>query len=166
MRRAQRDRGFTLIELLIVVAIIGIIVAVVMINLINAIERARQRRTMADMRSISTAIEAYAIDRNAYPPAAGFTLPPGLSLPTKTLANTALYVEPTYIKTMPLTDGWNSWFQYDVSTLGTDYILRSAGRDGIPQATGAVSFGVTTNFNADIIFVNGMFVQYPEGIQN
>ncbi|MEO6327242.1 MAG: prepilin-type N-terminal cleavage/methylation domain-containing protein, partial [Thermoanaerobaculia bacterium] len=60
----RNRKGFTLIELLIVVAIIGIIVAIAIPNLLNAIQRAKQKRTMADMRSIGTAIEAYAIDHN------------------------------------------------------------------------------------------------------
>ena len=67
----RNSKGFTLIELLIVVAIIGIIVAIAIPNLLNAIQRAKQRRTMGDMRSAATAVEAYAVDLNRYPPAAG-----------------------------------------------------------------------------------------------
>ena len=52
-------------------AIIGIIVAIAIPNLLNAIQRAKQRRTMGDMRSTATAVEAYAVDLNRYPPAAG-----------------------------------------------------------------------------------------------
>jgi len=163
MRRALRDRGFTLIELLIVVAIIGLIVAIVIVNLINAIERARQRRTMGDMRSMAVAIEAFSTDRNQYPPAAGYTLPSGLLLPTKTLGVAGSYLVPTYIKVLPMVDGWNSWFTYAVSSSGNEYLIRSCGRDGIPESS--PPFGPTTNFNADIFFSNGIFVQYPEGIQ-
>ncbi len=163
MRRKSGHRGFTLIELLIVVAIIGIIVAIVSFNLINAIERARQRRTMADIRTLAGAIEAYAADGNRYPPAGGSTLPSGLSLPTATLGLTMNYLTPTYIRFVPMMDGWHSWYNYDISSAGTDYILRSCGRDGIPDA--APPFGITTSFNADIIFADGAFLQYPEGIQ-
>jgi general secretion pathway protein G len=162
MRRRPHDRGFTLIELLIVVAIIGIIVAIVVINLINAIQRARQRRTMGDMRSMAVAIEAYSTDRNQYPPAAGYALPSGLDL-TKTLGLTSTYLTPTYIKVVPMVDGWSSWYNYDVSSAGTEYVIRSCGRDGIADTS--PPFGPTTNFNADIFFSNGTFVQYPEGVQ-
>ena len=63
----RKERGFTLIELLIVVAIIGIIAAIAIPNLLNAINRGRQKRTMADMRSIATAIETYSVDYGFYP---------------------------------------------------------------------------------------------------
>ena len=63
----RKQKGFTLIELLIVVAIIGIIAAIAIPNLLNAINRGRQKRTMADMRSIATAVESYEVDFNFYP---------------------------------------------------------------------------------------------------
>src|SRR5213083_3770574 len=63
----RKERGFTLIELLIVVAIIGIIAAIAIPNLLNAIDRSKQKRTMADMRSVGTACEEYSIDNNFYP---------------------------------------------------------------------------------------------------
>src|SRR2546428_13479279 len=59
--------GFTLIELLIVVAIIGIIAAIAIPNLLNAIDRGKQKRTMADIRSVGTAVEEYVLDNNFYP---------------------------------------------------------------------------------------------------
>ncbi len=75
--KKRNNKGFTLIELLIVVAIIGIIVAIAIPNLLNAIQRAKQKRTMGDMRTAGTAAEAYAVDFNHYPAAAGYTLPVG-----------------------------------------------------------------------------------------
>ncbi len=161
--RIRRRAGFTLIEVLVVVAILGIIVAIAIVNYLNAIERARQRRSMADMRGISTAVEAYAADLDRYPPASAFVLPTGLSLPTENLLVARDYLQPTYIRTMPLVDGWNSWFTYAASASQADYVLRSSGRGGVPQT--APLYGVTTDFRDDIILVNGRFVQWPEGVQ-
>jgi len=64
----KRNRfAFTLIELLIVVAIIAILAAIAVPNFLEAQTRAKVSRTKADMRSISTGLEAYAIDHNNYP---------------------------------------------------------------------------------------------------
>src|SRR5713226_4193492 len=95
VRVSHRDRqGFTLIELLIVVAIIGIIAAIAIPNLLNAIDRGKQKRTMADERSIGTAVESYAVDNNFYPQNQS-------AMPTANL-------QPIYIKTLPPQDGWNN----------------------------------------------------------
>src|SRR2546428_6919982 len=90
--------GFTLIELLIVVAIIGIIAAIAIPNLLNAIDRGKQKRTMADIRSVGTAVEEYALDNNFYP----IQATQGNLNPTITEA-----IEPVYIKVAPSNDGWN-----------------------------------------------------------
>lgn len=60
--------GFTLIELLIVVAIIAILAAIAIPNFLQAQTRAKVSRAQADMRSISTGLEAYYVDNNEYPP--------------------------------------------------------------------------------------------------
>ncbi len=164
--RIRRDkRGFTLIELLIVVAIIGIIVAIAIPNLLNAIQRAKQKRTMADIRAIGTAAEAYAVDNNRYPAAAGFPWPSGVSVPSATVvAAVQDNLMPTYIKQIPLKDGWNSWFLYGTYNNNQDYAIQSNGKDGTSQSVSTLA-GPTNDFNADIIFVDGQFVQYPEGFQ-
>ena len=158
-----RRRGFTLIELLIVVAIIGVIAAIAIVNMINAIQRAKQKRSMGDMKTLATAIEAYATDWNHYPAAAGFTMPSGLSLPTGTLGEASSSISPTYLRVLPLVDGWNSWFNYGTSASKNDFVVRSTGADGIAETTPA--YGATTDFNADIILVDSTFVQFPEGAQ-
>jgi prepilin-type N-terminal cleavage/methylation domain-containing protein len=60
--------GFTLIELLIVVAIIAILAAIAIPNFLEAQIRAKVSRAKADMKTIATAIESYAVDYNVYPP--------------------------------------------------------------------------------------------------
>ena len=158
-----KRRGFTLIELLIVVAIIGIIVAIATVNLINAIQRAKQKRSMGDLKTLATAVEAYTTDHDYYPAAAGFALPAGLTLPTGTFGAVAGQVTPTYLRAAPLVDGWNSFFLYGTSPSRSDYALTSTGADGAPET--APVWGATTDFNADIIIVDGTFVQFPEGAQ-
>jgi general secretion pathway protein G len=163
----RNRKGFTLIELLIVVAIIGIIVAIAIPNLLNALQRAKQKRTMGDMRSIGTAAESYSIDYNSYPPSAAGAVPVlygGLSYPTATVGkNMSVYVSPTYLKIVPLTDGWSSWFLYTTNASHQDYAISSSAKDG--ASSSPTLSGPSTNFNVDIVFSDGQFTVYPEGVQ-
>ena len=148
----RKQKGFTLIELLIVVAIIGIIAAIAIPNLLNAINRGRQKRSMADMRAIATALEAYSGDFNFYPKTAA----------TK-VTDWNTYLTPTFIKRMPLNDGWNQAFVAIGDAAGTSYTIYSQVKGGAGTIPGAS--GPTTDFTTAIVFSNGQFYSWPEGMQ-
>ena len=145
-----KTRGFTLVELLIVVAIIGLLAAIAVPALNAALQRARQKRTMVELRALATAVSSYATD---YPfmPKVG----PGdadLLFP---------YLVPTYVRHLPAYDAWRNPIQYAAD--GLSYTVLSSGSDGIVQS--APPLGQTHTFADDIIVVNGVFVQWPDGIQ-
>ena len=138
----NNNKGFTLIELLIVVAIIGIIAAI-------AVQRSKQKRTMADIRYLGTALETYHVDFNKYPQTG--------------IANLAC-LEPNYMRIVEDIDGWGYSFHYVAFNSLQDYSLGSGGRDG-STPDWSLPAQTTTSFDDDIIFFDGQFMVYPEGVQ-
>jgi general secretion pathway protein G len=158
----KRESGFTLIELLIVIAIIGILAAIAIPNLLNAVQRGKQKRSMSDMRTMATAVEAYAVDNNIYPSA---QCTGKFTAITTVMTETSLSVlAPTYIANPVRRDGWSNFFLYNTSSNNQEYGFISRGRTGAADA--ALVCITTTNFNDDIVYSNGGFIQWPEGSQN
>lgn len=137
------------IGLVLLVPFLGILAAIAIPNFLTAMQRSKQKRTMADMRSIATALESYAADHNAYPKG-------------ESLADVQPQVVPKYLKALPAVDGWSHPFRYIPMESG--YMLGSAGADGVfDQAPEGDKPVETRNFDCDIVFSNGNFLMYPEG---
>jgi type II secretion system protein G len=159
----RKESGFTLIELLIVIAIIGILAAIAIPNLLNAVQRGKQKRTMSDMRAVATGVEAYAVDNNYYPTAADCSTYPYTAVGTVIDDSSFTQLSPTYIANPPKRDGWDGLYFYSVDAPGNNYEVRSLGRN---RAVDGLVCGTTTDFNDDIVYADGQFVQYPAGAQH
>ena len=141
----------------VIIAIIGILAAIAIPNLLTAMERSKQKRTMADVRTIATAVEGFATDNNRYPRVGDLdALEPILV--------------PKYVSTLPKKDGWGTPMRYECleeTDPCTRYFIGSAGKDKAFQEDSLRDYGPgnTSHFDCDIVFSNGTFVQYPGGIQ-
>ncbi len=144
---------------LVVVAIIGILAAIAIPNLLTAMQRSKQKRTMADMRTIAVAVEAYATDNNAYPDVTSVDELKPLLIPK-------------YAHSLADRDGWETAIRYQCGEKTDDrcsrYLIGSAGKDRIFEHQDLMEYGTTplatTSFDRDLIYSNGEFIQYPEGV--
>lgn len=138
----------------ITTVILGILAAVAIPNLRTAMGRSKQKHTMADVRSIATAWEARATDINNY------DVMPRRSpaMASVSLQDMRRALVPTYIRVLPARDGWGHPFQF--ATSGQHYFIRSSGADlRIDHYVGP-----TTSFDNDIVYSDGAFLEYVEGV--
>ena len=168
----KRPNGFTLIELLIVIAIIGILSTIVIPNVMVSINRAKQKSTMKDIATLSSAITSYITDNGTMSAQNG-------SYDTSTTFYKALC--PFYIRVLPINDQWGNGFQVWIGTSATqygisnpepeDHIVASFGRDNeqeddftfdpsSPEA-GFFILRKMIHFNNDLIMLNGIWIRGP-----
>ena len=67
MQRKRRTRGFTLIEIMIVLAILVLLLAMVGPRLLKTQEKADQKITLTQIKTVEQALDMYKIDNRAYP---------------------------------------------------------------------------------------------------
>ncbi len=169
MKIRNRQKGFTLIELLIVVAIIGIIAALLIPNFLDALQKAKQKRTVSDMRNTGTAMFSWLTDQVGAA-AAGQTSTDTVALSQYTprsTAEVAAVLVPQYLQSIPVKDGWKKEYGYYLETTDvlkkTVMAIRSAGRTGAWMGdTYTVAGFDPTDYDQDIVWADGFFVRWPQ----
>ena len=176
MFKRNRQRGFTLIELLIVVAIIGIIAAILIPNLLDALQKAKQKRTVADVRDTGTAWMSWLTDQVGAASAGQSGPKVYIASSHASVSYTMLfnYLHPSstffYMQEVPQLDGWNNPLSFGANLTAlvnsSVMIICSPGRKGVElqacRSDWNVEPFVSTDYDQDIVWADGYFVRWPK----
>ncbi len=137
--------------------LIGIIAAIAIPNLITAVQRGKQKKTMADIRNIGTALEEYCADEDSPPAGSG----------TVNAALKGTFFVPYYIKICPTTDNWGYPLNYDETGAFSgggpswSYSIYSYGRWNVDDIAASLGEYDIKSFQLDIYFSDGRFTCMP-----
>jgi type II secretory pathway pseudopilin PulG len=128
----------------VLIAVIGILAAIAIPNLLTSIQSSKQKRTLADMRTLGLKLAEYKNEKGQYPPGHAID-----------------EIKPE-IGDAPTIDGWGNLYGYEVLEDG-GYVIVSGGADRKFEQDLFSEYeeGTTTHYDCDIVFSNGEFVQYP-----
>ncbi|HEX4823729.1 MAG TPA: type II secretion system protein GspG [Candidatus Polarisedimenticolaceae bacterium] len=101
----------------------------------------RARWTMDDMRTLATAIEAYAVDHKTYPVGSS-------------LAAIVATIEPIYVSKAPTRDAWGHDFLYTCKD-GQAYTIVSTGADGVADPASWSRPAKLDAFTEDAVLTSG-----------
>jgi general secretion pathway protein G len=126
--RLLRSAGFTLIEMIAVLVLIGIVMGVVANRVGDSINRGKVNAGIAQMRSLATKVENYALDNGG---------PPGNLADLITRPGNATNWNGPYCTDSALKDPFGHAFIYKVpGDNGRDFDLVFLGKDGQPGGDG------------------------------
>ncbi|MEM6453620.1 MAG: prepilin-type N-terminal cleavage/methylation domain-containing protein [Acidobacteriota bacterium] len=176
----KHNKGFTLIELLIVVAIIGIIAAILIPNLIDALQKAKQKRTVSDIRNTGTAWMSWLTDQVGAASAGQTTqqyttddFGPITHENLVTFLNVPTVSTFFYMQEVPQFDGWRHELTFARNNnllAGNVMIICSPGRDGAYTSTVDACAGgqtvdvgpfIGTDYDQEIFWADGYMIRYP-----
>ena len=169
----RRQRGYTLLEILVVVTIVGILAAILIPNLLNSIQKAKQKRTVADVRDTGIAWMSWLTDQIGAATAGAGKTYDASGFRDVTYADLFGYLHPTetfyYMQTVPEEDGWsNPLFFGAADNLQASHVLIicAGGRDGQlagGDCTRSHELGpfTATDFDQDIIWADGYLIRWP-----
>ncbi|HJO05071.1 MAG TPA: type II secretion system protein GspG [Acidobacteriota bacterium] len=141
---APTNRGFSMIDLLVSMSVIAILSMIVVPQLLMAYDRGRQRRSLGDMRNLSTALSTYQLDHGGLFPSSGAGL---------------LALQPDYYAGVP-DDGWGTSYLYVGINSGCAYLLLGMGSDALIGPNPPDPW-IGDSFEPDIWLSNGAFLQAP-----
>ena len=159
---------------LVGIAGVGIVAAIFIPNLNDAMQKAKQKRTVGDIRNVGTAWMSWATDEAGARAAGSATVFDFEALEQRL---TAAELErqlrgdgsgDAYIYEVPATDGWGHDLEFrQADDLYADPLMaiRSPGRDG--RFTGTTYESGTfeaLSYDEDIVWVDGFFIRSPEGV--
>lgn len=137
----------------------GIAAAIVIPNFLEALDKAKQKRTVADIRSVGVGLEQYRAEHGGVPAVASYEELEALLTPLPLALGES-------------TDAWDHPLRYECTAPGgptgcTSYRLASPGRDGEYELPSLADYApepfATTAYDSDIVYADGEFVQYPDG---
>jgi general secretion pathway protein G len=150
--------GTLMVAVVLVVVLLGggVIAAIAIPNFLVALDRGRQKRTVADLRSVGVGLEMYRSDHGRYPAA-------------RTMDDLAKELQPRYLASLPRVDPWQHEYRYAAWSAGPQgggaesYALASAGRDGVWENDDPSRYspGTIESPEGDIVFSNGEFIRAP-----
>jgi type II secretory pathway pseudopilin PulG len=149
--------------LVVGLAFAGIFAALLIPNFLDSLEKAKTKRTMADLRNVGTALEAYRVDHDGAVPA------------VDSMDDLAAELEAAYIDTVPRLDGWKNPILYTCWGLDSDrgcdsYVLASAGRDGAFEHDDLGAYDAATfdpaDYDHDLVYGDGLFLRHPEYLRD
>ncbi len=79
-KKQKTDKGFTLIELIVVIVIIGILAAILIPRLTGFTDKAEKTQAVVWAKEVSTAMDAYYAENNAWPNVAEVTSMTGITI--------------------------------------------------------------------------------------
>lgn len=174
LARRGRQGGFSIIELVLVILIIGLIASIMIPNLIDALHKAKQRRTMGELRLIGTAWMSWLTDNAGATSAGAQQRYQVTGFNALTYEQIYGYLHPSdtffYMQAIPEKDAWGSSLTYyhNSNTLSDQQLLLcAAARDNIYETCDGstdipVGPFVATNFDADIVWADGFLVRWPD----
>ncbi len=151
---------------IVALSVAGIVAAILIPNFLDALQKAKQHRTVADLRQVGHALQAYATDL-----AAGAVERP--MVPGTTAPELGSHLAPKYIERIPAVDGWKRPYHFACASGAgggpcDSFCLGSGGRDGafeladLHSYRGAPEGFAPGQYDRDLVWCDGSFVRWPE----
>jgi type II secretory pathway pseudopilin PulG len=143
----------------------GIVAAIVIPNFLDALQKAKQHRTVADLRQLGAALERYAADA-----AAGAVAEP--MTPGTTAAELGGHLA-SYLAAVPPVDGWKRPYRFACASRAgggscDTFCVGSGGRDGVFEMVDLHAYAEAPEgfapgqYDRDLVWCGGAFVRWPE----